>query len=649
MPLKAPVLDNRSYQEIRDLVRDRIPRYTPEWTDFNDADPGMTLVQLFAWLTEQTLYQMNRLPDRNYIKFLKLLNMELRPPQPAQADLTFAVQKGAKLRPVLKGSQVAAQSQDSGELVVFETDEGMDLIPYPLTHVQVYDGSSFADVTETNSIRQQNYRPFGWAPQLNSALYLGFEPPEQNPAAGERAFPQQIRLRVFLPASSQAGEAQSCSQQHQRPPAPVRLVWEYRHPEPPNGWRPMTVFKDETAAMTREGYIVLEGPAQLARTYEGKVTDVDRLWLRCRLDRDTYPAGTVPEIDFIRPNTVRATALSTIRSEILGASEGHPDQRFSFRHKPIQQDDLIIRIDRSNREGVEQEYWTRVEDFLASEPDDAHFVLNASAGEIEFGNGVRGRIPVAGSEIIAERYRHGGGDSSNVAADTITLALSTLGGVQSITNERAALGGKDEQDIEEFKSEAPLAIRNRNRAVTADDFIALAKLAGGVSRATALPLRHLDYPDVDVAGAITVVIVPENDELPPLPSADLIRYVCGYLSNYRLITNELFVKGPEFSEISVVARVAADPLLAFGAVELAVKQAIDAQLHPQSRAFGLDLVPTSLFGVVLAVEGVRAVLDLALLVNGLPHDDLTEVVVLPPDGLVYGANHQITVVELEDR
>jgi len=52
MPLEAPKLDSRSFEDLVKEARERIPRFTPEWTNLNDSDPGMTLVKLHAWLTE---------------------------------------------------------------------------------------------------------------------------------------------------------------------------------------------------------------------------------------------------------------------------------------------------------------------------------------------------------------------------------------------------------------------------------------------------------------------------------------------------------------------------------------------------------------------------------------------------------------------
>jgi predicted phage baseplate assembly protein len=208
------------------------------------------------------------------------------------------------------------------------------------------------------------------------------------------------------------------------------------------------------------------------------------------------------------------------------------------------------------------------------------------------------------------------------------------------------VGGQDEQDVEQLKEQAPHMLRSQNRAVAVEDFIALAEQAGGVARATAIALAHPHHPGVEVPGAITVVIVPDTDETPPQPSSDLIRQVCQYLDRFRLLTTEVYVKGPEYQPITVEARVAAQPYAAFDAVAQDVAKALNAALDPRSWAFGQELYPTNLYGVILGVENVAAVHSLTLIVNGRPHDNLAQAVVVPADGLVYGTDHQITVVPL---
>jgi predicted phage baseplate assembly protein len=689
MPLQAPNLDDRSYEQLKAEARSRIPRYAPEWTDFNESDPGITLVELFAWLTEMMLYRLNQVPERNYIKFLKLLDMERAPPVPAEAHLTFLAQAEGEPKSVPARSQIGAQSPETGLLVTFETDEGLDLIPWPLADVQVWDGTNFTVLTQADLTPGTAYQPFGWSSQPGSALYLGFAPPPQGkePGLGRRWFPQQLSLRVFLPAATQAGAAQSAADMAKPPVSPAKLVWECRYAEPPQRWRPLATFKDETVGFTREGYIALEGPAKLPATVEGKVAD-PRLWLRCRIESGGYPGGQAPKIDFIRTNTVSAKSLATVVEEVLGESDGTPGQRFTLRYPPVYRDSLEVRIEEPGLEefpvevaGQKPGVWKRVDDFLASGPDDPHYVLNATAGEIRFGDGRKGgRIPVAGAGIVAAAYRHGGGAGANIAAGGIVLPLTKLVGVDSVSNLRPAVGGADEQALDDLKREAPERLRHRSRAVTAEDFTVLASRAGGVAKATAIPLAHPGFPGVEVAGAVTVVIVPQvktqqdqnqnqqdqSQDRPPKPSGDLIRHVCNFLDDYRLLGTELYVKGPEYVEIRVEAKVAAKPGFAAGTVETAVRKALEERLDPFAWNFGQDFYPAGLYSDILGAEdqgGNRVVLQvqyLAITVNRLWAQTVSpgagelkdaarlQAVVLKPDQLIYGGDHQITVVPGQD-
>src|SRR4051795_8587433 len=91
MPLPAPKLDDRTFQDLVNETKRQIPRYCPEWTDHNVSDPGVTLIELFAYMVDLLLYRVNRVPERNYIKWLELLGLQLEPPAPARVDLTFTL------------------------------------------------------------------------------------------------------------------------------------------------------------------------------------------------------------------------------------------------------------------------------------------------------------------------------------------------------------------------------------------------------------------------------------------------------------------------------------------------------------------------------------------------------------------------------
>ena len=87
--LPSSNLDDRTFDELVDECILRIPRYCPEWTDRNLSDPGVTLIELFAWLSDQMLMRFNQVPGKNYVAFLELLGIRLISPTPAQTDITF--------------------------------------------------------------------------------------------------------------------------------------------------------------------------------------------------------------------------------------------------------------------------------------------------------------------------------------------------------------------------------------------------------------------------------------------------------------------------------------------------------------------------------------------------------------------------------
>ena len=87
--LPAPSLDDRRFQDLVDDAKRMVMRSCPEWTDNNVSDPGVTLIEAFAFMTDQLLYRVNRVPDRVYVKFLDLIGLRLLPATPAQAEITF--------------------------------------------------------------------------------------------------------------------------------------------------------------------------------------------------------------------------------------------------------------------------------------------------------------------------------------------------------------------------------------------------------------------------------------------------------------------------------------------------------------------------------------------------------------------------------
>src|SRR3954447_18056508 len=91
MPIEPPVLDDLTYDSAVTQLRRSIPRYAPQWTNWNDSDPGITLIQLFAHLAEQICWRLNRVPEKNHIELLKLLGVALRPAEAATTRVALLI------------------------------------------------------------------------------------------------------------------------------------------------------------------------------------------------------------------------------------------------------------------------------------------------------------------------------------------------------------------------------------------------------------------------------------------------------------------------------------------------------------------------------------------------------------------------------
>ena len=124
MPLTVPQLDDRSFEQLLAEVKQRIPVHTPEWTNFNESDPGITLVELFAFMTENLLYRSNRIPEANRKKFLSLLGVPLIPAAPGRGMIYFRNERGpVKPWPVDAGLELQAGK------VPFRTRTGVCVLP----------------------------------------------------------------------------------------------------------------------------------------------------------------------------------------------------------------------------------------------------------------------------------------------------------------------------------------------------------------------------------------------------------------------------------------------------------------------------------------------------------------------------------------
>lgn len=635
--LQAPNLDDRDFAALFAEARSLIPRYTPEWTDHNLSDPGITLLQLFAWQAEQTLYRVNRIPERAYLKFLELLGIQLGTATPAGVELSFTTTGPTVDAVVPSGTQVATSGGENGP-IVFEVLEGFTAIGAPLAALQTFDGTAYRDHSALlsggpassflSTGTASDIEVFGAHAPVGAALLLGFDSPASFTA-------NPITCYVTLP------------------PLPGGEIVQAGEPSQPNGpagrmdvqfhdgsrWQPTALLTDQTQTFTTSGQLTVAGPGiRAAKVKIGSVAS-KLYWVRFVLSASDYQ--NPPRLRRLALNTVSAIQGVTVRDEVLGGSTGLPGQGpFALSTVPVirglERDvlradgsvvhltDLELRID----EGSGFQPWQQVSDFFASAPQDMHFVLDRSTGEMRFGDGRNGRIPVAnpakpGDNIVATWYRAGGSAAGNVGAATVTSLQTAAFGIGSVTNLAPASGGADPETVAQAKARAPAVLKAGDRAVTAEDFETIALQApAAVGRVHALPLTHPQYPGVPVPGAVTVVVVPNSPGPAPVPTVHTLAEVCAQLESHRLITTEVFATGPHYRTVTVVADLIVAPGSDSTVVQNAVSQRLVSWLHPLTGGdegtgwpFGGTIYASSLLGLILTTPGVARIRDNQMLVE----------------------------------
>jgi predicted phage baseplate assembly protein len=673
MALPDIQLDNRSYTDLVNELRRRIPAYTPEWTDYNDSDPGIALIELFSWLADILIYRINQVPDKAYVQFLQMIGIQLGLPAPAQAYLTFTLtSKDLPNAVVIPGGTQVGLANASAGPVVFQTVADLPATGAALAAVQTFDGAVYSIVNNVNPVDGSFYYAFSAdnvPPQAGAALYIGFD--RAFPASG---YNYPITIRVSTP--SVTGLAQG-GQDTQNISPPINGVLEY---STASGWGSVSHVSDGTNCLTQTGVILFQAPADWAAVQYGalrKTSDPALYWLRYRIDQ-VLGTGyqSPPKITNILVNTVQALNSVTQSGEVLGASNGLPNQSFQLSQAPVLPNPPgvtgIVLVDEGDGNGPT--LWTEVPDFSGSGRDDKVYTLDYISGIVTFGDGVHGKIPhwLSGDgtnletsdlqNIQVTQYQSGGGSAGNAGSNSITSLIDTVPFVASVTNLLPSVLGADQETVEHAEARAPQAIRNLGRAVTPDDFVALALLTPGarIQRANAIPLQRpqtqvVRAPDGTVItptpapGVITVIVVPDGpDPAKPVANDQIMAAVAAYLDKYRLVTTELYVTTPVYRQVEIRANVTIEP----GArdVHTALKNALLAFYNPLTGGqqgtgwdFGGTIYVSDAYRQILDVTGVLRIegsIDIYVDNKLQPPD---KDIALQPFELVYSKSHTLNV------
>ena len=664
MTLAAPRLDDRHFQDIVDEAKKRIPHYCQEWTDHNVSDPGVTMIELFAWMTDIILYRVNQVPDRLYIKFMEMMGVTLQEPVSAQVPVTFwlsAPQETAVTIPA--GTEVASTQTETERSIIFTTNRPFAVTPPELKSMmsQVIHSDGRKKRLLSHNMRRlaagfEGVDIYSKVPQVDDALYLGFTNDLSHHILG---------IEMNYDSAGAAGIDPTL------PP----YIWEASTDE--NNWQPCAVDMDTTKGLNVNGRIHLHLP----QLHKQQLNKQNLYWVRVRV-RDITPdeqkAGmrpyrTSPRLQQVKVATWGGTTLAThaekVSNEYLGQSDGTPGQRFQLQAAPLlkrqEGEHLLVQA-----EGQEVQVWTETADFTHSGAYENHYTLDSISGEIRFGPAVRqpdgtmklyGAIPPRGANLTFAQYRVGGGQEGNVRAGILNTLKTAIPYIARVNNREAAWGGLDAETLEAARMRVPSMMRSQGRAVSEADFEHLARQALPATIGRVKCLQPRPREDRVNPGQVYVLVIPrvaqpesylEPTQLEP-KTAD-VQALTAYLDERRLLTTRLDVRAPAYRWVSARVQLRATPGVNQAEVEAQVLARLYRFLNPLTGGkdghgwpFGRTLFVSDVYQCLQGMPNLEFVRQVELFTtspgNG-PQGEPTEEVDLVAHGVVASGQHEVLFV-----
>lgn len=393
---------------------------------------------------------------------------------------------------------------------------------------------------------------------------------------------------------------------------------------------------DGTGGFTKNGVVQSIIPADIAKNSLFGRTGL--YWLRIEPKEGRWLEA--PGLKGIFPNTVWAENAVVVKNELLGSSNGRPNQEFQFLAKPLLAGQIIevrepgipgveemeriaaqtgpdsVLLVKNDSGDVEEVWvrWSEARSFEDSGPASRHYIMDRINGRILFGDGVKGMIPPAlPGNIRAKEYHTGGGTKGYQPAEAVNSLRTTIPNIEAVMNHDPTSGGRDGETLTGLLQRAPHFLRSGSRAVTAEDFEWLAREASAeVSRVKCIREKN---------GTLKVIIVPAYLNERPVPESSLADEVENYLKEraFAPIADTIEVIGPAYQAIDLETTVVPLSFAESTRVALQVEQRLREFLDPVAGGpdgagwdFGRDLFLSEVAAVIEEVPGVDFLADLRI-------------------------------------
>lgn len=665
--LTVPQLDDSSYEKLFERARSQIPALAPRWTDLNHHDPGITTLQVLSWLTDMLNYYIDATGEAHRLKYLKLLGIV---PQSAPARCRVVLSAPREELSLPRGTRMAA-----GE-VNFELEEGCRQRINRLTALVSRVGETYAELSGLAGLDGGCVPVFTLSPEEDAELYFGFAQalsdsfrfyveaethPDRNPFGdgfslatleweffGEQGWQRVSSVEdgtcgflrggyvdVVLPASTvQTGNAVLPEAHYLR----ARLVDNQYDARPRVGriW-PNCVelvqrqtfaqtlrltadggdsyaldcyFREEdlisVAVETAEGYSLWLAPGMKAEPL-CRLEPGEQPWLRRLVfDRERPPAGT----------GILVFAADGNRWEefCLGRTTGRAGQRLHFDAQNLLELELALAEVRDGRPLLR--IWEHCAELGAAGSGDAVFAWDPERSEVVFGDAIHGLQPPPGLEVYAVCVRTSRLGEGNVLRGQVNRFPDPVPDGISGRNPENASGGISPKVSGELEQEIGAKLARVGRAVSAEDYAALAKATPGlridgvgVVSGREYAARYGEYVPPNT---VYLAVKPRSERSPrPVLSEVYRSKLRKHLEAYRLLMTNPVVVSPRYVPVTVHGRIRLreNTPAARAEVEAALRELVD--LAPRS-LFGRDVVYGRVYARLETLECVRQTEQLSL-------------------------------------
>lgn len=605
----APDLFERRFDDLVALGRARLPALAPEWTDHNAHDPGITLMELLAWVAEAQLYALSTVRRDERLAYAALLGVAPEGTRPARGLVWPDPRDPASPPPTSPHAVVipedAAVHVTGAETPAFRPAARLLWAPGRIRRLEARgaDGSS-TDLTAANDRGGPAFAPFG-AGGPRDVLALTFEcsgaagllGPDRAAARGAR---WSLGVRAAPPLVSAGADASDLARATPCPPRAelaVTLV--------AGGERlPLRIVEDSTDGLLRTGALLLDldGLDRSPRTFT--------IELRAR---DGF--ARAPRLLQLAPGVVPIVQSRSV-SELHEAT-GAPDWAFDLAEAGLRfaAGEEPVAVDVAERSGPVR--WIRCERLSERGPGERVYELDAGAGRITFGNGVNGALPPAGAQVFA-RYDVSDGEAGCVARNR-RWEVAGLAGTFGV-NPDPIDGGLAAPGFDDQRREARRRARAEHALVSADDLVAAATGLEllEIARAWVPPLRGA--PPTGLVTLVALRARGASDEPAAVPETRRwLAAIRRSLAPRLPLGTRLAVVAPRYAPFSLDATVEADAGRDPAGVEAEVRAALRRRLslagssdEAQALRLGMPLSRRDVVAWIRGVDGVRRVIELRL-------------------------------------